>query len=169
LPSGKVGSGEVEDYSLVIASSAIPSANKDDSIAGKDVKPFPIPKKLNELCQEVLTAYYPWKGYSAETTLVNFYTTDSTMGLHVDKDEENHLAPVIGLNFGSTCRFFFEDSSGEMRDIKIPGNSIYIFGKSARLMRHGLGSIYSKTLSPGSEGYLKNKERINLTIRQVYS
>lgn len=37
LPSGKVGSGEVEDYSLVIASSAIPSANKDDSIAGKDV------------------------------------------------------------------------------------------------------------------------------------
>lgn len=37
LPSGKVGSGEVEDYSLVIASSAIPAANKDDSIAGKDV------------------------------------------------------------------------------------------------------------------------------------
>jgi uncharacterized repeat protein (TIGR02059 family) len=37
LPSGKVGSGEVEDYSLVIASSAIPSANKDDSIGAKDV------------------------------------------------------------------------------------------------------------------------------------
>lgn len=37
LPSGKVGSGEVEDYSLVIASSAIPAANRDDSIAGKDV------------------------------------------------------------------------------------------------------------------------------------
>jgi hypothetical protein len=37
LPSGKVGSGEVEDYSLRIASFAIPAANKDDSIGAKDV------------------------------------------------------------------------------------------------------------------------------------
>lgn len=37
LPSGKVGSGEVEDYSLRIASFAVPSANKDDSIGAKDV------------------------------------------------------------------------------------------------------------------------------------
>jgi uncharacterized repeat protein (TIGR02059 family) len=37
LPSGKVGSGEVEDYSLRIASFAVPSATKDDSIGAKDV------------------------------------------------------------------------------------------------------------------------------------
>jgi CshA-type fibril repeat protein len=37
LTTGKTGSGEVEDYSVLIASSAIPSANRDDSIGTIDV------------------------------------------------------------------------------------------------------------------------------------
>lgn len=133
-----------------------------------DAKPFPIPKELRNLCFQVLDEFFPWKDFSPQAALVNFYTEDSSMGLHVDKDEEDHEAPVIGFNFGSTCRFFYEDEQGEMKDLRIPGNSLYIFGKSARLMRHGLGSIYAKTLSPGSEFFLQNKERLNLTIRQVY-
>lgn len=131
-------------------------------------KPFPLPGRIKNLCAEVLQEFFPWQNYSPQAALVNFYTEDSSMGLHVDKDEEDHHSPVIGLNFGSSCRFFFEDEEGEMRDLKIPGNSLYIFGKSARLMRHGLGSIYAKTLSEGSEEFLQNKERLNLTIRQVY-
>ena len=131
-------------------------------------KPFPLPAALKELCHSILADYFPWPDFSPQSTLVNFYTDDSSMGLHVDKDEENHEAPVIGLNFGSECRFFYEDLNGEMKDVRIPGNSVYIFGKSARLMRHGLGSIYTKTLAPGSEHLLNNKERLNLTIRQVF-
>ena len=139
------------------------------AIPENGVKPFPIPQKLKLLCQNILSTYFPWENYSPETVLVNYYTSDSSMGLHVDKDEEDHVTPVIGLNFGSSCRFFYEGEDGVMRDIRIPGNSIYIFGGRARLMKHGLGSIYSKTLAAGSEGFLSNKERINLTIRQVYS
>jgi uncharacterized repeat protein (TIGR02059 family) len=37
LPTGKVGSGEVEDYSLNIASFGVPSAVTDNSVNGKDV------------------------------------------------------------------------------------------------------------------------------------
>jgi len=133
-----------------------------------EAKPFPIPKAVKEISKAVLSEIFPWGDFSPETVLVNFYTENSSMGLHIDKDEEEREAPVIGLNFGSTCRFFYEDDHGEMKDIRIPGNSLYIFGGKARKMRHGLGSIYAKTLSPGSEGYLKNKERLNLTIRQVY-
>lgn len=130
-------------------------------------KPFPIPQMLKTLAYEILQEFFPWDNYEPQSVMVNFYTEDSSMGLHVDKDEPNKEAPIIGLNFGSTCRFFYEDERGEMQDIRIPGNSIYVFGKSARLMRHGLGSIYTKTLSSGSEEFLKNKERLNLTIRQV--
>lgn len=133
-----------------------------------DAKPFPLPPKLIQLCQEILQEYFPWRNYSPQAALVNFYTEDSSMGLHVDKDEEEKSAPVIGLNFGSTCRFFYEDEQGQMKDLRIPGNSIYVFGASARQMRHGLGSIYAKTLSPGCEAYLANKERLNITIRQVF-
>ncbi len=127
----------------------------------------PIPQDLNDLALLILEEFFPTPNYKPESVMVNFYTSDSSMGLHVDKDEPNKEAPIIGLNFGSTCRFFYEDEKGEMQDIRVPGNSIYIFGKSARLMRHGLGSIYTKTLSPGSEEILANKERLNLTIRQV--
>ena len=132
-----------------------------------DEKPFSIPTEIKDLAQKILQEFYPWDNYEPQSVMVNFYTSDSSMGLHVDKDEPNKTAPIIGMNFGSTCRFFYEDEEGEMKDIRIPGNSIYIFGKSARLMRHGLGSIYTKTLSPGSEKHLENKERLNLTIRQV--
>ena len=132
-------------------------------------KPFPIPEKLKKLCDDILESYYSYKNYSPQSVLVNFYTQDSSMGLHVDKDEEDHESPVIGINFGSTCRFFFEDEAGNLKDIKIPGNSVYIFGKSARLMKHGVGSLYAKTLSPGSESFFNNKERLNLTIRQVFA
>lgn len=132
-----------------------------------DKKSFPIPEVLKLEAKKILEEFFPTQTYIPQSVMVNYYTSDSSMGLHVDKDEPNKEAPIIGINFGSTCRFFYEDEMGEMKDIRIPGNSIYIFGKSARLMRHGLGSIYTKTLSKGSEEFLGNKERLNLTIRQV--
>lgn len=138
-----------------------------DKVPGTGQKPFPIPEDLLDLALKIIDEFYQWKNFEPQSVMVNMYTEDSSMGLHVDKDEPNKEAPIIGLNFGSTCRFFYEDEKGEMKDIRIPGNSLYIFGRSARLMRHGLGSIYTKTLSSGSEGILKNKERLNLTIRQV--
>lgn len=137
-------------------------------IPATGTKPHPIPNEIKILSHNILSEFFPWPSYSPEGIIVNFYTKDSSMGLHVDKDEEEKLAPVIGLNFGSTARFFYENESGEMKDTKIPGNSVYIFGDSARQMRHGLGSIYANTLSAGSEKFLQNKERLNLTIRQIY-
>jgi alkylated DNA repair dioxygenase AlkB len=139
-----------------------------DKIPGQNISPHPIPDIFEDLARRVLNEFYSTPNYLPQSIMVNFYTDHSSMGLHVDKDEPNKSAPIIGLNFGSTCRFFYEADTGDILDLKLPGNSIYIFGGAARMMRHGVGSIYSKTLSPGSEDHLKNKERINLTIRQVY-
>ena len=138
-----------------------------DKIPGTGVRPFVIPPELSDLSGKILAEFFPVSTFIPQSVMVNFYTHDSSMGLHVDKDEPYKEPPIVGLNFGSTCRFFFEDEKGEMQDIRIPGNSIYIFGKSARLMRHGVGSLYTRTLSAGSETYLRNKERLNLTIRQA--
>jgi alkylated DNA repair dioxygenase AlkB len=138
-----------------------------DKIPGTSTRPFPIPVELSDEANKILGLFFPTPEFRPQTVMVNFYTRDSSMGLHVDKDEPYQEAPIVGLNFGSACRFFYEDETGQMAETRIPGNSVYIFGKSARLMRHGLGSIYSKTLSQGSEQLLGNKERLNLTIRQV--
>jgi alkylated DNA repair dioxygenase AlkB len=139
-----------------------------EKIPGTGVRPHPIPEELKNLSDKILKEFYPTPDYVPQSVMVNFYTKDSSMGLHVDKDEPNKTAPIIGLNFGSACRFFFENEGGEIKETRIPGNSIYVFGKSARLMRHGLGTIFTKSLSPGSETFLQNKERLNLTIRQVF-
>ncbi len=138
-----------------------------ESIPGAGVAAHPIPEELSALAGLILREYFPVEDFRPESVMVNFYTADSSMGLHVDKDEPNQEAPIVGLNFGSACRFFFESETGQMQDLRIPGNSVYVFGRSARRMRHGLGSIYAKTLAPGSEDLLGNKERVNLTIRQV--
>lgn len=138
-----------------------------DKIPETEVRPFAIPDEIHEISKKILKEFFPHEGFRPQSVMVNFYTKDSSMGLHVDKDEPNKEAPIIGLNFGSSCRFFYEDENQQMKDLRIPGNSVYVFGKSARLMRHGLGSIYTKTLSPGTENILHNKERLNLTIRQV--
>ncbi len=134
------------------------------------VKPFPIPLLFQSFCDEVLKNYAPeYANYTIEAVMVNFYTDDSTMGLHVDKDEEDTLSPIIGVNFGSSCRFNYEDEAGSIQSVRIPGNSVYIFGGEARLMKHGVGGIYSKTVPTGQEKFFSNKERLNLTFRKVYS
>ncbi|MGE3610008.1 MAG: alpha-ketoglutarate-dependent dioxygenase AlkB [Bacteriovoracaceae bacterium] len=138
-------------------------------LPGTEVSPFPILSDLKLLVQQVLLDHYQWTRFSPESVLVNYYTDDSSMGIHVDKDEEDQISPVVGLSFGSACRFLYEDEAGDIKDYRLPGNSLYIFGRSARRMRHGVGTLYSQSLAPGSEGYLKNKERMSLTIRQIFN
>jgi alkylated DNA repair dioxygenase AlkB len=138
-------------------------------IPESNVPSFPIPDFFQDFCREALS-YFPYKvnGYYAEAVMVNFYTSDSSMGLHVDKDEEDQLSPIIGVNFGSTCRFLFEDEIGEIREVKIPGNSVYVFGDEARLMKHGVGTIYANTVPLGQGTFFNSKERLNLTFRKVF-
>jgi alkylated DNA repair protein (DNA oxidative demethylase) len=139
-----------------------------EMIPGSMVTPHSIPERIMILSAKITKDIFSYDHYKPQSVMVNYYTSNSSMGLHVDKDEANKTAPIIGLNFGSACRFIFESEEGELKDLIIPGNSLYVFGNSARLMRHGLKRIYSKTLSPGTQLLLKNRERLNLTIRQVW-
>lgn len=126
--------------------------------------PFLIPPWMQELARQVVSECFPHhlSTWQAQAALVNYYTGDAKMGMHVDKDEADHRAPVIGISFGGTCRFLFEDQA-----VLIPGNSVYCFGDSARLMRHGVGTTYKNSLSPEASGLLKDKERLSVTLRKI--
>jgi len=138
------------------------------NIPTTDVPTFPITKEYHDFCSKVLHNYINYRGFSVESALVNYYTASSRLGVHTDKEEMNLNAPVIGLSFGSSCRFYFEDEHSKMQDILLKGNSIYVFHGTARMMKHGVGTLYNQTLSLGSETTLKNKERLSITFRQVY-
>lgn len=131
--------------------------------------PFPIEPWMKAVAQEVLSDLFPQQllTWQAQAALVNYYTADSKLGLHVDKEERDHRAPVIGISFGGTCRFYYESEAGEERSFLLPGNSIYCFGERARLMRHGVGTTYKNSLSAESSGLLKDKERLSVTLRKV--
>jgi alkylated DNA repair dioxygenase AlkB len=138
-------------------------------LPGKDVAPFAIPEWVSAVASEVVRELFPSDAASwqAQAVLVNYYTADSKMSWHVDKEEQDLTAPIVGINFGSSCRFLYEDAAGRDSEFILPGNSVYAFGGSARLMRHGVGTIYKNTLSWEAVGLLGNKERLNLTIRKV--
>jgi alkylated DNA repair protein (DNA oxidative demethylase) len=131
------------------------------------VPPWPLPDWLSDLCRRLVQEKFPHLSYRPEAALVNYYQSSQKMGWHVDKEEEDHMAPVIGLNFGSRCRFYFEDENGEEQSFLLPGNSVYLFGQSARLMRHAVGAPQKNSLSHESHGLLRPGERLNVTVRQV--
>lgn len=134
-----------------------------------NLPPFPIPDFFQEFCKGILKqTHFETEKYFVEAVMVNFYTADSSMGIHIDKDEEDHCSPIIGVNFGSTCRFLYESEQGEIEEVMIPHNSVYVFGGEARLMRHGVGTIYAKTIPLEMKPYFESKERLNLTFRKVF-
>mgnify|MGYP003393511968 CR=1 FL=1 len=133
-------------------------------------RPWEIPQWMHEISRSILSDLFPQHlpSWQAQSALVNYYTSNSKMGLHVDKEEADHRAPVIGISFGGTCRFLFENDHGEEQSLLLPGNSLYCFGERARLMRHGVGTTYTNTLSPESSGLLGDKERLSVTLRKIF-
>lgn len=131
--------------------------------------PFAIPEWLQQTARRIVAATLPLQlpFWRAESALVNYYLSGDKMGMHVDKEEEDQVAAVVGLCFGGTCRFLYEDEAGNEASFMLPGNSAYCFGGPARSMRHGVGTTYKNTLAPGSSGLLQDKERLSVTLRKV--
>lgn len=132
-------------------------------------RPWPIAPWLQELAGQVVGELFPQdlSSWRAQTALVNYYTAGAKMGMHVDKEERDHRAPVIGISFGGTCKFLFEDEHGDEQSFLLPGNSVYCFGGTARMMRHGIGTTYKNTLEASAAGLLQDKERLSVTLRKV--
>jgi alkylated DNA repair dioxygenase AlkB len=144
-----------------------------DKIPGNSQSPYSIPETLVNIANDALKIFFPHYSQNStfHTCLVNFYSKnaegkDSKMSLHQDKDETDKSFPVIGLSLGSTAKFYFEDSGKQMREVLIPDRSLYLFGDSMRLMRHGIKNVLARTL-PNYYEELINKERLSFTLRKV--
>lgn len=135
-----------------------------------EVTPHAIDPWLQDLGAAVVAECFPdVVGWRAEAVIVNYYTKGRKMSWHTDKEELDKTAPVVGINFGSTAKFYFETPSGEEASVLIPGNSVYCFGGTARQMRHAVGAGRAKSLSFESAGLLGPGERLNLTLRKVWA
>lgn len=122
--------------------------------------PWPgAPHALVELWNDVA-------GYPApfEACLVNYYTANSRMGLHVDWDEAATDAAVVSVSLGDKARFRLGGPTrkGQTHSLVVSSGDVIVLGGAARRCFHGVDRIY-----PGTSTLVPEGGRINLTLRRV--
>jgi alkylated DNA repair protein (DNA oxidative demethylase) len=119
----------------------------------------PIPQRLLDLWATL--ADYP---HEPEACLVNFYTADTKMGMHQDRDETDLQAPVLSISLGDTCLFRIGGTTrgAGTGSFKLASGDVVVLGGGSRLAFHGVDRIY-----PGTSTLLRSGGRINLTLRRV--
>ena len=96
-----------------------------------------------------------------DACLVNLYRGEARMGLHQDRDEQDHSAPVLSVSLGDTAVFRIGAAGGgPTRTVRLASGDVCALTGPARLARHGIDRVIagSSTLVPGGG-------RINLTLR----
>ena len=99
--------------------------------------------------------------------IMNFYTQDSKLGVHQDKDERPETlaagVPIVSLSLGETARFVVGGLTRKepMRPLILRSGDALVMGGPSRLRFHGVTRILPGT-APESTG----PGRFNLTFRQ---
>ena len=116
--------------------------------------------------QSLLDLWTTTTGYphAPEACLINYYSPDAKMGLHVDNDEEDFDAPILSVSLGDDARFRLGgmERKDPTRSYILRSGDIFILDEADRLAFHGVDKIY-----PGTSLLLKEPGRINLTMRRV--
>lgn len=99
--------------------------------------------------------------------IMNYYTADSRMGVHQDKDERPETIaagiPIVSISLGETARFVVGGLA--RRDptsaIMLRSGDVLVMGGPSRLRFHGVTRIVPGTAPEGT-----GPGRFNLTFRQ---
>lgn len=123
-------------------------------------KPWPpIPATLLGLWKTF--ADYP---FAPEACLINFYVTGAKMGSHVDRDEQDRLAPVLSVSLGDDAVFHVggTERGGRKDRVTLKSGDVLLLEGPSRFAYHGIDRVLAgtSTLIPGGG-------RINLTLRRV--
>lgn len=99
--------------------------------------------------------------------IVNYYTAESRMGVHQDKDERADTiaagVPIVSVSLGDAARFVVGGLTRKERPapIVLRSGDVLVMGGPSRLRFHGVTRILNATAPPGT-----GPGRFNLTFRQ---
>jgi alkylated DNA repair protein (DNA oxidative demethylase) len=98
-----------------------------------------------------------------DACLVNLYRGEAKMGLHQDRDEQDHSAPVLSVSLGDTAVFRIGAAEGgPTRTVRLASGDVCALTGPARLARHGIDRVIA-----GSSTLVPAGGRINLTLRRA--
>ena len=99
--------------------------------------------------------------------IMNYYTSESRMGVHQDKDESPASikagVPIVSVSLGDAARFVIGGTSRKdaTRPVILRSGDIVVMGGPSRLRFHGVTRILPGTAPEGT-----GPGRFNLTFRQ---
>lgn len=107
-----------------------------------------------------------------EACLINWYRATAsdgrgaTMGMHVDRDEQDLNAPVVSISLGDPAlyRTGGTERGGPTQSLKLFSGDVVVLSGVARQCYHGVSRVYY-----GQSALVPKGGRINLTMRVVHS
>ncbi|KAG5857773.1 hypothetical protein ANANG_G00022930 [Anguilla anguilla] len=102
----------------------------------------PFPADLHTLSNHVAAAC-GFPGFTAEAGILNYYRSDSSLGIHVDESELDHSRPLLSFSFGQSAVFLL---GGARRED--PGTAMFmhsgdimVMSGPSRLLYHAVPRI----------------------------
>jgi DNA alkylation damage repair protein AlkB len=99
--------------------------------------------------------------------IMNYYTAESRMGVHQDKDESHASieagAPIVSVSLGDAARFVVGGTARRepTQPLMLHSGDVLVMGGPSRLRFHGVTRILTGTAPPDT-----GPGRFNLTFRQ---
>jgi DNA oxidative demethylase len=100
-----------------------------------------------------------WPNYEPDACLINRYAPGAGLGLHQDRDENDHRAPIVSVSIGASCKFIVGgmQRSSPVQSVALHDGDVMVWGGQSRLIFHGVRPL------PKSGSQL----RYNLTFRKA--
>ncbi|XP_047467764.1 nucleic acid dioxygenase ALKBH1 [Mugil cephalus] len=156
----------------------------------------PFPSDLHLLSSQI-TAACGFPGFNSEAGILNYYRSDSSLGIHVDESELDHSRPLLSFSFGQSAIFLLGGTCRQDAPTAMYMHSgdVMVMSGQSRLLYHavprilpapqGLGVLEmegctlasslqeSTVVGPVSEedwavcSRYIQSSRVNVTVRQV--
>lgn len=99
-----------------------------------------------------------------DSCLINFYKSNSSLGMHYDKDEKDLTFPITSISIGRPAKFDI-DLEGKLQSFNLFNGDVIIMGGKSRNAKHGVNKLLTDISRLGNP--LKDLDsRLNLTFRK---
>ncbi|XP_031136229.1 nucleic acid dioxygenase ALKBH1 [Sander lucioperca] len=104
----------------------------------------PFPADLHLLSFQI-TAACGFQGFNAEAGILNYYRSDSSLGIHVDESELDHSRPLLSFSFGQSAIFLLGGLRRQDPPIAMYMHSgdVMVMSGQSRLLYHAVPRIIS--------------------------
>ncbi|XP_042356312.1 nucleic acid dioxygenase ALKBH1 [Plectropomus leopardus] len=111
----------------------------------------PFPTDLHLLAFQI-TAACGFPGFNAQAGILNYYKTDSSLGIHVDESELDHSRPLLSFSFGQSAIFLLGGirKQDPVTAMYMHSGDVMVMSGQSRLLYHAVPCIIPAPKGPAA-------------------